>query len=919
MTDPDTPVDVQIWSDGGSIVRSTVSDGAGDWSVDFSIPGDNPDYGDQENQPWNIEPGQNGGAYEYDDDGDATRADWQAAELPSFSVSDHNSVHGYNWPLGAPVTLAIDDPGNGPGVDYTDTKVAEEAEWDPDQTFVWFHAPEDQGIEFPIEPGFVVTMTDGTTLKTHIVTGIEVTHVDPVLEQVTGVTSPDAWIEVWVDDTEAARTVQADGSGDWVADFSVPGPQEHEWQNHDIEFDTYGGAEERDDDGDTTRVEWRYVLPSFFVWLDGAVWGSQWAQNSPVWITFDDDDNNGNGILFETVAETDGEGWFEIYVGEEHTVAPGQYVTATDGSMMKDHWVTGVTFLGADDATDTVWGTADPGATVAVEVYEPIQGRAWEHVAFNFGPGRLGVNPDSQMMDDLRLRQAAALAIDKAALVAAIPGAGYPIDSYLEAVDPAYSGAAWAQYAYDPVAASILVAEVCAEWLAGSGRDCATDPPVVVLSTNTGNTDRDILVVELQTMLGAVGIDVVIDQDPDFFSRIGVGDFEAGEWAWVHYPMDDNLRSVHTLFDPEERWMGNFYRWGTPDSLVIDADTVRYAELVQLIQDEGDPGQLATYVAEAEALLADNLVFIPLYVRAEPSEGEDHPVVTVTADGSGDWMADFSGVHDLTLGSNGSITEYDGDWDGTQTGWRIPAPPEIGVSASHDIVEGYDFGADPVTIIIDDDPNPFDDPTLYETLAEDLNPFDGTFFYPMGDEFDIEVGQWVTATNGVITKTLLVSGVAITVVDEDAETFEGVASPGGDVEIGGFNDEFGFGGEIITADGGGNWAFISPPEFDIKTGTLLVAADRDGDGDRTFFIWEIPALVEGYVLADGVPVEGAEVFLAAAIGDRQTCTDAAGYFSFSASPFGYLGDFAATGRASNDTLACSNSSIPRLHPPTSWW
>ena len=66
--------------------------------------------GDHENQAWDIGPGSQGAAWEPDGDGDATWAGWDVPELPVIGVHRNgDAVDGHNWPLGAMVTVTIDD------------------------------------------------------------------------------------------------------------------------------------------------------------------------------------------------------------------------------------------------------------------------------------------------------------------------------------------------------------------------------------------------------------------------------------------------------------------------------------------------------------------------------------------------------------------------------------------------------------------------------------------------------------------------------------------------------------------------------------------------------------------------------------------------------------------------------------------
>ncbi len=57
--------------------------------------------------------------------------------------------------------------------------------------------------------------------------------------------------------------------------------------------------------------------------------------------------------------------------------------------------------------------------------------------------------------------------------------------------------------------------------------------------------------------------------------------------------------------------------------------------------------------------------------------------LTVTADGSGNWVADFSGLTDLTYASDGNSMQTDADGDATWDFWQSP---RFGVSPVHDWV-----------------------------------------------------------------------------------------------------------------------------------------------------------------------------------------------------------------------------------------
>lgn len=163
-------------------------------------------------------------------------------------------VDGFGWDEGTLVTLAIDDPGNGPGVDYSDTQLVTIAEWDPNTTHVQFNF---WGI-FDLQLGFIVTLTDGQYTKQHIVRDLAISGVDNDLDVVMGTAAPYSHVYVWVygEMGRVDRHETADASGNWLADFSVPGDEPGEELTFDIVPDAGGEANQVDADGDYTQVNW---------------------------------------------------------------------------------------------------------------------------------------------------------------------------------------------------------------------------------------------------------------------------------------------------------------------------------------------------------------------------------------------------------------------------------------------------------------------------------------------------------------------------------------------------------------------------------------------------------------------------------------------------------------------------------------
>lgn len=256
----------------------------------------------------------------------------------------------------------------------------------------------------------------------------------------------------------------------------------------------------------------------------------------------------------------------------------------------------------------------EDGASITVR-----SGPIWEHFNFQFGPGRFQANPDS-VNEHLLYRRAIAHAIDRDAVAAdLLGGLAGALTSHVDAFTPALSLGAWDQYPYDPDHARQLLAQLCADL----ARDCDADPITTVFSTTSNADERPRIAKLIGDMLADVGIEYVMNlQDSQLFfgDVLDNGLWDMGLWAWVGAPGLARLVGTYELFDPEQPptgspVQGNVYRWGTPDSAVIDDATVRFADVRDAMNATVDEADLAALLNEAEQILADNVVIIPLYAR----------------------------------------------------------------------------------------------------------------------------------------------------------------------------------------------------------------------------------------------------------------------------------------------------------------
>lgn len=256
---------------------------------------------------------------------------------------------------------------------------------------------------------------------------------------------------------------------------------------------------------------------------------------------------------------------------------------------------------------------------------------SWEHLSFQFGDGRFARNPGSYN-EHLEYRRAVAHAIDRQGLVdAVLEGWGTPMDSYLEAFTPSWSAGAWSQYDYDPGTARDHLAALCEQ----QGIDCVANPPTAVLVAHSGEF-RLHIAETLGPMFEAAGIAYRIETDPAlvfYGDTLDFGNYDLGNWSWQGNPGLAPAVAMHAAWDPVATPPDGlaFSRWGSPavsgkedagynqgPSSVIDDDSARYGILARLMRFTADERELRAYFAEAESLLADSLVFIPLFEIPDP-------------------------------------------------------------------------------------------------------------------------------------------------------------------------------------------------------------------------------------------------------------------------------------------------------------
>jgi hypothetical protein len=302
----------------------------------------------------------------------------QAAPGPRFHVQMvENNVEGYDWPVDFPVTLTIDDPSNGAGIDFSNTLSV--IPFDDDPTIGWVHFDDLGGLD--LAPGMFVTMQNGATTKTHTVTDVVVTSVDLEADTVSGTGTPGVNLNVQYCDESGClwrrwANVQPDGT--WEVDFSIIGTGSDEQLILDIVPGIIGEALEPDIDNDHTDYQWGVRIPIIYAGLDhDYIYTRNWSVGVTVTLTVDNDTNPDNGYLYRSSQETtplDGEpgvGFTRFDLRQAipaFDLVPNQYVFLTDGTSIKDTQIVDVTFDDIDEQNDTASGTGPAGRDAEVWV-----------------------------------------------------------------------------------------------------------------------------------------------------------------------------------------------------------------------------------------------------------------------------------------------------------------------------------------------------------------------------------------------------------------------------------------------------------------------------------------------------------------------------------------------------------------------
>ena len=254
-------------------------------------------------------------------------------------------------------------------------------------------------------------------------------------------------------------------------------------------------------------------------------------------------------------------------------------------------------FAQAESRSELFAVAASGGATVATS-----PSGEWEHLNFQFGPANR--NPASSNAS-ATFRRIVATAIDRRSL--AEERGTSVADSILDQFVPGLGEEPFGVYAFDP--------EASADSIDGGG--------AAVLLTIPGDDPSTVaLGGDIVTMLRDAGFEAELQlEDASLFfgATLDTGTWDVSTWRFGAGSGLGAAISFMRFFDPDGLpFLGdNYFRWGTVDSAVENSSTRRYGEIVDALDRAVEPETMRTLLTEAEAILAEQVVILPLILSGD--------------------------------------------------------------------------------------------------------------------------------------------------------------------------------------------------------------------------------------------------------------------------------------------------------------
>ena len=827
-------ISVSANDDNGGDYLYPIADSFDNWSADFSGLVD-------------IASGAYGYARQYDAEGNSTNIRWYIPDPYIEVYTSFDNIHGYDWLPNTPISLTIG--------------VQEWIEESDSSGWVYFYTS-----PFDITSGQAVEMTDGTYTRTYTVTNLTVTDIDEIADTISGTAEAGSEISVSAHDDNGGDYLYpiADSFDNWSADFSGL---------VDIASGAFGYASQYDGEGNSTRVYWDVPDPYIKVYPEGdTVFGDVWTPDTTITLTIGTQ---------EWIEESNEGGWVWFNISP-FDITAGQVVEMTDGTYTRTHTVTNLTVTDVNEAADSVSGTAEPGSDVYVDGWDD-----WDYdyltvtaepsgdwtAAFTYLDVAPGASGDASQYD------AEGNSTNIYWFVADPIFQVYPLGDYIygyewtpdtmvtATVGASTIGSGWSDGVGDVYFSAFFDLQPFDEVVLSDGTYTRTHVVKDIHVTEINQTSDMVFgtaepLSELSHVSAYDGDDwsyryPVADGSGNWSADFtGMIDIVPGSSGWA--VQDDEARNetcirwfvpdpYMRIYPEDDRVYG--YAWPPDTTITLNIDGTEWIGVSSysgwvMFYDETFDVQVGQTVTMLDGTFTQVHNVRPLSVTTIDDVNDtlsgtakaNDPVdvsacyygcsnLTVTADGSGNWTADFNGIEDIEQGYSGSVIQYDPDGDSTRISWRL-RDPAFEVHPGDNYIFGWDWSPNmPVTLEINS--------VLIAT--EESDPMGYVGFFP--ESFDIQPGQEIVLSDGTYTKTHTVIDLAVTTIDEVNDILNGTANPG-TLTVDAY-DAYNWETLYPVADTNGVWT-VNFNTVDIAEGTSASIYQSDEDNDLTFIYWLIP-------------------------------------------------------------------------------
>ena len=925
---PNAYVTVTVES-GDEGMRTVRANGTGNWFADYSVPGPLP-----RQEVKDITANTNVIAAELDEQSNGTVVSWYVSN-PGIGVrANDDKVEGWQWPLGATITVTVDDPDTQADPDITRTAQVYEASWNPGE----YRFDLSLSGVIDIKPGFEVTASANGITKTLIVTSLAFTDINVGDDMVTGVAEAGSRVDIWACDNVTCinRHVYADGDGTWVANFHVSGSESDEQQTFDIVKGTWIDSSQTDDDGDNTMYGQNVPNPRIDVSYEHD-WIQIYDFTPGGQVTYTIYDHQGGHALFGPVTgpvDSHGNGWISSNLFHTDLI-PGNYITALNVATGEESSVliqnVNLDYISIDE--DRVFGTAEPNTTLQLNISEThdqgfnLAVNVDDSGYWEVDLAAAGHPIDNYRYADVRLFDAEGDSIigQSPWIDAEISTDSFSTTNFSKNADVTFTlydgpggtllygpvtqrtggnGGAWInlwEYGIDLVPGNYIVAY---DHQLNFTKALVVEPFDFVEMNAADDTvsgtaaPGEWVDLHVESLFSNWGMDALTNASGQWFRNYGADNYDITDQMWANgWAVDDrgNRSHDHTTGLPSleasiaDDWISG-YNFSPDRSVRIRIYASESGDLLSDIQitARGDTQLYADYwqhnvdlkagmyilaedleTGKSSELTLVSLTFDGVDYDADTAFGTaeegakvvvranhlfDNYEMTVSANSSGIWLADFSSYADITTEWNMRAMVYDLEWDATVA--NAPKPPEFTASLDGDWINGNNWTPNKEITI-----------RIYEAEGGALigEPFiwgtdnHGSFNANLWNQVNLLPGYYITVTDNFsgVMKFLTLPNLTIDYLDPNLDVAGGRAPADTRLSISFNNDQEGVQFDMFSELDGTWEANFGAYDFDLTPGSNGNVRITDEDGDAVQVDARVPNPYIG-VRANGDQVEAWE-------------------------------------------------------------